>query len=108
MFHILNWLKKKKKGVSALAQWVKNLTAGAPVTAGVQVQYSGLKGSSDRSLGLDSIPGLGTSICCRCSHKTKKNKKQKQTQTHQNIRLLSRTTVHFLHFFKHPNNVNKI
>ena len=74
MFHILNWLKKKKKGVSALAQWVKNLTAGAPVTAGVQVQYSGLKGSSDRSLGLDSIPGLGTSICCRCSHKTKKTK----------------------------------
>ena len=66
-----------------MAQWVKNLTAVARVATEVQVRspawYSELKGCGvgrqlqvqfiGCSYGLDSIPGMGTSICLGCSHK---------------------------------------
>ena len=47
-----------------MAQWVKNLTAGAKVTAEVWVQspaqHSELKG---HACGSNSVPGQRTSIC---------------------------------------------
>ena len=69
---------KVSTGVPAVVCEVKNPTAVAQVSAEVRVefpaQHSGLK---DRCCcgcsivcryGLDSSPGLGTSICCGCSH----------------------------------------
>ena len=65
-------------GLPAVAQWVKNLTAVAQVSAEAQVQSPGpCSGLKDpvwlllwhrSSCGLDSVPGTGTSMCCRCSH----------------------------------------
>ena len=56
-----------------MVQWVKSLTAAAPVTAEAQVQSlahcSGLRiqychsYSIDHSCSSDSVPGWGTSIC---------------------------------------------
>ena len=68
-------------GVPAMAQGVKNLTAVARVTAEVQVRSpawcSGLNWCHHScglcsSYSLDSVPGLGTSICKRFSLKKKK------------------------------------
>ena len=65
--------------------WVKNLTAAAQVTVEAWVQspvwHSGLKDLSGigHICGLDSIPCLGTSICCECSHlKTNKQKRSRE------------------------------
>ena len=62
-----------------MVQWVRNLTVVAQVTVVVVVQYpnqhSGLKDlvcgshSLHGPCGLDSIPSLGTSICCGCGQK---------------------------------------
>ena len=71
-------------GVPTVALWVKNLTTVARVTRQVQVWSlawcSGLRTQRCHSCsvgcrcGSDSIPGLGTSICFRYSHKIKKEK----------------------------------
>ena len=68
-----------------MVQWVKNPTAAAEVNEEVQGQYlswpSGLKDLTLPQLQLvcsgssDSISGMGTSICCGCSHKIKNKKK---------------------------------
>ena len=65
-------------GVPAVAEWVKNPTAGAQVTADAWVWLlawcGGLRILSwgiGSSCGLDSFPGLGTSICPRYGHKVK-------------------------------------
>ena len=56
-----------------MAQWLKNLTQAAWVTAEVLVQFlawhTWLKDPafSGHSCSLDSITGPGTSTCCRCS-----------------------------------------
>ena len=67
--------KKKTPGVPAVAQWVKNPSSAPQVTAyawvQAQAQYSGLK---DHSCGLDSVLGLGTSICCRYSQRKKRKR----------------------------------
>lgn len=85
--------KKKKKtktpqiGVPAVLPWVKNPTAAAPVNSEVRVpsliHQGGLKEPVllylpiGHSCCLDSIPGLGTSICHGWGHKKiSKNKKQ--------------------------------
>ena len=68
-----------------MTQWVKNPTAVVRVAAEVHIPSpvwrSGLKdpgcGSCGigRSCGLNLIPGLGTSECHGCSHRTKRNQK---------------------------------
>ena len=68
-----------------MAEWVKNQTAAAQVTAEVWVPslawHSGLKDLAlpllqlGCSYGLDSVPGLETSICRGCSHKIKNRNK---------------------------------
>ena len=65
-----------------MVNWFKNLIAVALVPAEVRVRSparcSGLKDLAwphkqyMSQLHLDSIPGLGTSICHRCGHKKKK------------------------------------
>ena len=78
------YLKKVRAGVPTVAQWVKNLAAVAWVDAEVQSPacHSGLRiwcchgCGIGHSCGLDSVPGLETSVCCGCSHK-KKRKKEK-------------------------------
>ena len=59
-----------------MVQWTKNLTAEARVPVEVKIrsltQHKWVKGSGVGSTySLDSIPGLGTSICHGCSHKKK-------------------------------------
>ena len=66
-------LVKQKAGVPTVAQWIKNQTAVAWITAEAQGQspawYSGSKEMVlphlwlRSQLGSDSVPGLGTSIC---------------------------------------------
>ena len=73
--------KKARAGAHAVAQWVKNLTAAAQVTAEVWVQSlaqcNGLKDLAlselqyRSQLGSDSVPSLETSICHKSSHKIK-------------------------------------
>ena len=68
-----------RRGVPAVAQWVKDLTTAAQVTAKVQVQspawHNGLSIQNCHSCGtgcicgLDSIPEPGTPICCGCGQK---------------------------------------
>ena len=70
--------KKQIHRVPAMGQWIKNLTAAAQVPAEARVQspawHSGLKDSAllqlwyRWQLWLDSVPGLGTSICCGCGY----------------------------------------
>ena len=64
-------------GVPAMAQRVKN-PAGAEVWVGlIPGLAQWVKGSSDATAvhRLDSIPGLGTSVCCECSCKTNQQTK---------------------------------
>ena len=76
--------KKKKKKIPNAVAWV---------TAEDQVQSPALcSGLKDHSYGLDSIPGLGTSICHGYSHKVKNENyiyiriyTAKQKQTHRYI-----------------------
>ena len=73
-----------------MAQWIKDLTTAAWVAAEAQVRsqawYVGLSIQGCDSCGVghsccsDSIPGLGISICCRCSQKKKKKKKKKRKE----------------------------
>ena len=106
-FHIQNKTNKQTKrskiqtliGVPAMEQWVKNLSAVAEVTVEVQVWSlalsSGLKDPTvpqpqlGCSSSLDSVLGLGTSICRKCSHKKKKKKKPKKCTNTQKDRLLN-------------------
>ena len=57
--------------VSAMAQWVKDL---ACLYGGVH-SIPGLV-CLGHSSGSDSVPGLGTSICCGCSPKKKKRRER--------------------------------
>ena len=57
-----------------MVQWVKNLNAVAQVAEETQVrsmaQCSGLKDPALlQCCRMDSVPGLGMSICCRCGGK---------------------------------------
>ena len=69
-----------------MTQWFKNLTAEAQVLAvgsnpslAQWVKGSGCHSYSvDCSCILDSLPGRGTSICCICGHKIKKNNNKRK------------------------------
>ena len=57
--------------INILAQWVKYLTAMTQVAAKPQVQSLAWSSGKDPvlpQLGLDSVPGPGTSICHKCDH----------------------------------------
>ena len=72
-----------------MAQWVKNLTTAAWVTAEVWVQsllVQQVKGSVllqpcgvDCSCSWESIPGQRISIGCKCGHKKKKEEEEEET-----------------------------
>ena len=74
-------------GEFSLAQSVKNLDAAALVAVELWVRSpawrSGLRichccsCGIDHNNGLDSVPGLGTSICCQCGHKNKMKENKK-------------------------------
>ena len=66
-----------------MVHWIKNPTAASWVIAEAHVWIPGLAHWVERfSIAeLDSISGLGTSICHRCGHKRKKKKKNKKKQT---------------------------
>ena len=71
-----------------MVQWTKNLTAEARVPVEVKIrsltQHKWVKGSGVGSTySLDSIPGLGTSICHGCSHKKKVYRSKKISRTQQ-------------------------
>ena len=78
-FVLYRSLKMRTSGVLAVAQQVKNPTAGAQVTVKAyeaalrsSAQCSGLKVQhcqSCCSCSSDSVSSLGTSICHECSHK---------------------------------------
>ena len=78
---------KKQYGVPSVMQWVKDPTAAARVTAGVGVRLpallSELKDPCCCICSSDSIPGLGTPICCGCVKKNIENyKKHGKTSKH--------------------------
>ena len=71
-----------------VAQWVKNLISVTQLTVEAQIRFpaqcTGLKRIQHcnschvgHSCGSDSIPGLGTCICCRYGNETNKKKKTK-------------------------------
>ena len=70
--------KIKQRGLPAVAQWVKNLTTMAQVTAEITGSISGpaqwVKGSGVSQLQSDSVAGPRTSICCTCGNLKKKKK----------------------------------
>jgi len=71
---------KKWRGIPAVAQWVKNPTVVAWVPCSIPSlaqwdKISGVATVSGRSCSLDSVPGLGISICHRFSRKVEKKKK---------------------------------
>ena len=78
---------KKQYGVPSVMQWVKDPTAAARVTAGVGVRLpallSELKDPCCCICSSDSIPDLGTPICCGCVKKNIENyKKHGKTSKH--------------------------
>ena len=76
-----------------MAQWVKNLTAAIWVAVEVWVrspaQCSGLKDPAmpqcgvGHSCGLDSVPGLETSMCCAYGNKIERKEKTDQVKKFQ-------------------------
>ena len=75
-----------------MVQWVKNPPAVAQVIVEVQVKilsqtqsiWHCCSKSVGYSCGSDSLPGLGTSICCRCNYKKReKLSKQSYLPSHQ-------------------------
>ena len=79
-----HWFLKKCPGVPAVAQWVRELALSLqqlglllqlgfnpqPWPSGLRI-WSFCSCGIGCSCGLDSVPGLGTSICCRCGKKNK-------------------------------------
>ena len=74
----INFIRKKNEllGVPIVLQWVKNLTAAAQVA--VKAWVCSL--TPVQWVKKDSIPGLGTFICFRCSYKTKQNKTKERKE----------------------------
>ena len=88
---LLGWFKTSDPGVPTVAHWVKNPIAVAQVARRQEftspVQW--VKGSGRScviglccSCSSDSIPGPGTSICCRCGGVRGWGQKQTNKQTH--------------------------
>lgn len=67
-------LKQESQGVPAVAQWIKDWT--------MPQLWLG------HSWGLESMPGLGTSICLWCIQKTKQNKKNRNNKSAYQLRVL--------------------
>ena len=82
--------KRQKSGVPAVVQWVKNLTVAVELWVGSPAWHSGLEIQHcvSRSCGLDSVSGLGTSIC----HAAARNK-QRQKQKRNSILRRMRSAV---------------
>ena len=77
---VFPWLSRNGMMLEApaAAQWPKDPTAASQVAAEVgapsPARHSGLRIQHCHSCGSDSVPGPGTSTCCGCGHKKKREK----------------------------------